>query len=92
LAISLLAVLLGFSLCLPAVRAQQSPAEKAPPAAAEKPHAGKPEQAEPKPLASAALPADAVTAHTIAVNGRELAYTATAGTLALANDKGERSA
>ena len=93
LAISLLAVLLAFSLSLPAARAQQAP-EAHPPAAADRQHpgAGKPEQPEAKPAAAASLPADAVTTHTITVDGRELAYTATAGTLALTNDKGERTA
>jgi len=92
LAISLLAVLLAFSVCLPAVRAQQTP-EAHPPAAADKQRQGpgKPEQGEPKPSA-AALPADAVTTHAITIEGRELAYTATAGSLALTNDKGERTA
>ena len=38
------------------------------------------------------LPADAVTKHTIEVGGRKLSYTATAGTLALYDQSGERSA
>src|SRR5260370_29995081 len=93
LAISLLAVLLAFSLSLPALRAQQAP-EAHPPAAADRQHpgAGKPEQPEAKPAGAASLPADAVTTHTITVDGRELAYTASAGTLALTSDKGERTA
>jgi carboxypeptidase C (cathepsin A) len=59
----------------------------------EKPHQGasQPEQQDRKPDAEA-LPADAVTTHTISINGHELAYTATAGSIALSNEKGERSA
>jgi len=40
----------------------------------------------------AMLPADSVTQHTIDVAGRKLAYTATAGTLPLRDDKGEQTA
>ena len=39
-----------------------------------------------------ALPADAVTTRSIQVKGRELAYTATAGTLSLTNQKGDKTA
>ena len=38
------------------------------------------------------LPADAVTEHTIDVGGSKLAYTATAGTLSLFDQSGDRSA
>ena len=37
-----------------------------------------------------ALPANAITTHTIALAGRDVAYTATAGTISLTNDKGDR--
>jgi len=40
----------------------------------------------------ALLPADSVTHHTLAVGGRTLATTATAGTIPLFDEKGERSA
>lgn len=40
----------------------------------------------------ALLPADAVTRHTLAAGGRTLAYTATAGTMPLFDQDGERSA
>ena len=40
----------------------------------------------------AMLPADSVTQHSIDVAGRKLAYTATAGTLPLRDDKGEQTA
>jgi carboxypeptidase C (cathepsin A) len=40
----------------------------------------------------ALLPEDSVTKHTLPLGTQKLAYTATAGTLALRNDKGERSA
>ena len=40
----------------------------------------------------ALLPEDSVTKHTYTIGAQKLAYTATAGTLALRNDKGERSA
>jgi carboxypeptidase C (cathepsin A) len=94
LAIPLLAVLLALGLCLPAARAQQASEERQP-SGLEKPRHGAnpPEQQERKTAAApASLPADAVTSHTIRLGDRELAYTATAGTLALATDKGERSA
>jgi carboxypeptidase C (cathepsin A) len=39
-----------------------------------------------------ALPADAVTAHSIKIGTQELAYGATAGSLAITNDKGDRTA
>jgi len=39
-----------------------------------------------------ALPSDAVTTHTIKIGDREFSYTATAGALALTNDKGEHRA
>ncbi|HXP72962.1 MAG TPA: septum formation initiator [Stellaceae bacterium] len=93
LAIPVLAALLVLGLCFPAVYAQQG-SEERPPAAAERqrPSPGKPEAAERKASASASLPADAVTTHSVIVDGRELAYTATAGTISLANEKGERSA
>jgi carboxypeptidase C (cathepsin A) len=39
-----------------------------------------------------ALPADSVTHHTLALPGRNLAFTATAGSIALYNDKGEPQA
>lgn len=48
-----------------------------------------------KPAASgilALLPEDSVTQHTLLHGGQKLAYTATAGTLGLRDDKGERSA
>ena len=40
----------------------------------------------------ALLPEDSVTKHTLTVGSQKLAYTATAGTLALRDEKGERSA
>ena len=40
----------------------------------------------------ALLPKDAVTEHTLSINGAPLAYTATAGTLDLFGQNGERSA
>ena len=42
--------------------------------------------------AAAALPADSVTHHKIKLAGTELSYTATAGTLPLRDDKGEKEA
>src|SRR5215472_8992878 len=53
---------------------------------------GNQNQSEPSDHKLASLPADAVTTHTITHEGRELAYTATAGTLVFTNDKGERAA
>jgi len=94
LAIPLLAALFALGLCLPVLHAQPAPGQNALPPVVERPHPGpgKPEQGETKPAAAQALPADAVTTHTITVDGRELAYTATAGSIALADDKGERTA
>jgi len=93
LASRLFVALLALGVCLPMAFAQQASDERAP-AASEKQRAGagKSEQTDRKAPASASLPADAVTTHTITLGGRELAYTATAGTLALTNEKGERSA
>lgn len=93
LASRLFVALLALGVCLPMAVAQQASDERAP-AASEKQRAGagKTEQTDRKAPAAASLPADAVTTHTITLNGHELAYTATAGTLALTNDKGERSA
>ncbi len=89
LAISLLAALLALG--LPVAYAQQ--ATDAKPASAERQHpAGGKAETERKPGAGDALPADAVTSHTITLDGHELAYTATAGTIALTNDKGDRTA
>jgi len=57
---------------------------------------GRPHPAAPAPAAADAhrtpLPADAVTQHEITIAGTKLAYTATAGTLALSDDKGEAKA
>jgi carboxypeptidase C (cathepsin A) len=49
-------------------------------------------RSEPAAGVLALLPADAVSDHTLAVDGRELAYTATAGTLNLYDQSGQRSA
>src|SRR5690349_856850 len=80
---------LSLLLCLGGqiANAQQAVDHKAPASAEGQHQPGKPEAQ--RKLADA-LPADAVTTHTITVGGHELAYTATAGTLALTNDKGER--
>ena len=90
-AIALLAALLVLGLGLPPAHPQQTkPASAA--AGAEKAHpgAGQGEPQEHKP--ATALPADAVTTHSITLDGRTLPYTATAGALALANEKGDKSA
>ncbi len=75
----LLASLLLLRLAAPAL-AQEAPRH----APAEKPAAAAPSL----PL----LPADSVTHHQIEIGGKELAYTATAGTLPLRDDKGEKEA
>jgi carboxypeptidase C (cathepsin A) len=94
-AIALFAALLilGLGLGLGPAWAQQTKVVPVPPGLLEKPHpaAGQADQPEHK-SAAAALPADAVTSHTITLGGHDLAYTATAGTLALANEKGEHAA
>src|SRR5579872_2725414 len=84
-------LVLFFGLCVSIAEAQQAADPK--PTATEKQRqpSGKTE-AERKSTAADALPADAVTTHTITIDGHDLAYTATAGALALANDKGEHTA
>jgi len=87
--------LLALGVCLPPMAFAQQASDERSPAAAEKQQragAGKTEQTDRKAPASASLPADAVTTHAITLNGHELAYTATAGSIALTNEKGERSA
>ena len=76
-AVSLAAFLL---LMAPAARAEDAPPHKP----AEKP-------AE-KPTAAMPVPADSVTHHTVKLAGEEIAYTATAGTLPLRDEKGEKQA
>jgi carboxypeptidase C (cathepsin A) len=71
-----LATLAIFLSCAAPVRAQETPARPA---------------AETKPT-PVALPADATTHHTLKLGGGELSYTATAGTLPLRDDKGEKQA
>ena len=92
LAISLLAALLVLllDLCAPIAGAQPAVDPKSPAAEKQRQAGGKPE-AEKKATADT-LPADAVTTHTITLDGHEFAYTATAGTLTLANEKGDRTA
>ncbi len=66
----------------------------APALAQEAPHRAPPEKAA-APATSAALqllPGDSVTHHKITLAGKELAYTATAGTLPLRDEKGEKQA
>jgi carboxypeptidase C (cathepsin A) len=77
-----LALLLVVGIAAPAV-AQQRPTP--PSASAEQ----KPPQG---PGVLALLPGDAVTEHTVQVEGKTLAYTATAGTLDLYGQNGERTA
>jgi carboxypeptidase C (cathepsin A) len=89
-AIALLAAFLALSLGLPAAWAQQTKVVPVPPGT-EKPHP-EAKQSEPQDRKAASLPADATTAHTLMLDGHPLAYSATAGTLALASEKGERSA
>jgi carboxypeptidase C (cathepsin A) len=91
-AIAILAALLALGLGLPLAEAQQTKVVPVPPGIEKAhPEAKQGEQQDRKPAATS-LPADAVTPHTIALDGRTLAYSATAGTLALTSEKGERSA
>src|SRR5258708_36398120 len=61
--------------------------------AAAQPAERRPERGQtPPPATETPLPADVVTTHTLKLAGGELAYTATAGTLTLANEKGEHTA
>ncbi|WP_225771424.1 S10 family peptidase [Inquilinus sp. Marseille-Q2685] len=61
-------------------------------APAQQPDGGDAGRAAPAGGVLALLPADAVTRHTLAVDGRTLAYTATAGTMPLYDQDGDRSA
>src|SRR5690348_9649574 len=90
-ALALLAALLDLGLGLAPAHSQQTKPAPAP-AGAERAHQGtsQGESQERKP--ATALPADAVTTHSITVGGRTLAYTATAGALALTNEKGDKTA
>jgi carboxypeptidase C (cathepsin A) len=92
-AISSLPVLLALSLLLTLgvsiSDAQQSADPKSPGSADTQHRSGRSETE--RKLADG-LPTDAVTTHSIALDGRDLAYTATAGALALTNDKGDRAA
>ncbi|HXY99739.1 MAG TPA: septum formation initiator [Stellaceae bacterium] len=78
----LLASLLPLRLAAPAL-AQEAPRH----APAEKPAA-----AAPAPSPVSLLPADSVTHHQVKIGDRQLGYTATAGTLPLRDDKGEKQA
>ena len=86
---ALLVLLLGLYTAV--AEAQQTADPKSPASSEKQRQPGGKSEAERKSAADA-LPADAVTTHTITIDGRDVAYTATAGTLALANEKGERSA
>ncbi|HEX7966984.1 MAG TPA: peptidase S10, partial [Stellaceae bacterium] len=76
---STLAVLLSLLWFAAPVRAEDKPAPDA---------AAKHAPASPVQL----LPADAVTHHKLRLGGEEIAYTATAGTLPLRDEKGEKQA
>jgi carboxypeptidase C (cathepsin A) len=65
-------------------------AQEHPPTSGERPQHK--ERAAPGPGVLRLLPADAVSEHAIDVGGRKLAYTATAGTLSLYEQSGERMA
>jgi carboxypeptidase C (cathepsin A) len=85
-----LCLIAGFFLCrlaLPPVHAEDAPA----PAADHRPSAAAKDKEHPAPAPSL-LPPDAVTHHTLVLGGEEIAYTATAGTLALRDEKGEKQA
>src|SRR5271165_601880 len=97
----LLAVALAFVLTVPAFaqgfaqepqeQHQERPGRANP--AAERPN--RPQGAEQRPQGPGVLsllPPDSVTEHTLDVDGVKLAYTATAGTLSLYEQSGERSA
>ncbi len=92
LAIPLTAAFLAFNLYLPLAYAQGAADDKTPTAVEKQHPGGGRSEPERKPTAADALPADAVTPHTITLDGRDVAYTATAGTISLTNEKGERSA
>ncbi len=67
----------------PAQQSEQRPPEQ---------RQGEQRQAEARDSVLRLLPADSVTEHTIDIPGGQLAYTATAGTLSLFDQSGERSA
>ena len=84
---ALLVLLLGFAV---SAAVAQQPSDPHSQATGERQRQGG--KSEPERKSADALPADAVTTHSITLGGRALAYTATAGTLPLTNDKGDRTA
>jgi carboxypeptidase C (cathepsin A) len=76
--LSILALLLGVLALASPLRAEDKPVSDTP--------------AKPPAAASSALPHDAVTHHKIRLGGQDIAYTATAGTLPLRDEKGEKQA
>lgn len=84
-----LAVLAMLPTSVAEAQRRNQPGEAASPAAAAQTAA---EPAQPPRPALPLLPADAVTAHTLTLNGHEIAYAARAGALPLTDDKGEKTA
>src|SRR5438105_10304512 len=77
-----LALFLAVGFAAPGLTQQQRPA----------PSASTEQKSTQGPGVLALLPGDAVSEHTLQVDGRSLAYTATAGTLDLHGQNGERTA
>jgi carboxypeptidase C (cathepsin A) len=93
---ALLALLLASAATLASAQESSAQESRRPAQQAEQ-HAGEPRQGEQRQADSREsvlrlLPADSVTEHTVAIPGGTLTYTATAGTLSLFDQSGERSA
>jgi len=78
--LAILVLLLG---CAAPAAAQEHP---------QKPESAAGEQRQPRSSVLAMLPADSVTEHTLELGARKVAYTATAGTLPIIDQSGERKA
>ncbi|HVJ56087.1 MAG TPA: peptidase S10 [Aliidongia sp.] len=85
---------LGLALCLAGIaRADDQPVKPGAQANdGEEHHSGKPGKDKTGSALLDLLPADSTTQHTLQLGGQKLAYSATAGTLTLRDDKGESSA
>ena len=88
---ALLALLLAGAATIASAQESRPPAQHGEQRASE-PRQGEQRQADARESVLRLLPADSVTEHAVAIPGGTLTYTATAGTLSLFDQSGERSA
>jgi carboxypeptidase C (cathepsin A) len=88
---ALLALLLAGAATIASAQESRQPAQHGEQRASE-PRQGEQRQADARESVLRLLPADSVTEHAVAIPGGTLTYTATAGTLSLFDQSGERSA